>query len=547
MPAYRKIENRDTLVDWKEKFNYNADRNTDLKNRLDVLEAGGTTDGEVIGLRSSTTFQYIGETADARVEHAEQQIVETQNRLGELENRDLKIINVREYGAAGDGVTDDSAAIQAALDKAREYGGGEVYVPDGSYAIKAPLRIYSYTRLKLSSQVAIIRAGAFSPMIISGIGNVDEYDGVQHVEICGGTWNGNGTQFPSSFTHIMFGHAKDIVIRDTRMLDNYNSHCIELNAVQNASVIHCLFKGFQGVRFTEAVQLDLAKSASQFPYYGNYDDTPCDNILITGCTFEDWNRGVGSHSATAGVFHTNIRIIGNHFRNLTGQAIRGYQYKHAAVIGNTFENVRMAIEMRPGIGVDASPSGFYVIQGNTITKTTDPSLGHGIWVNGDSGVSIHDVIIEGNVVDSTAVNGIYVEYTDRVIIRGNLIREAGNQGISVLGMNNSQVSGNIVYHAQQNGIVLNSSNDNVVHDNLAHGNGRSGAGVGNLSLVTSSHRNNVQKNTVRRSGGFPEWGIRVTNTCQDNMVTNNDALNGGQASPIQDNGLRTVTTAGNRT
>ena len=45
------------------------------------------------------------------------------------------IFNVKDFGAIGDGVTDDRVAIQAAVNAARAAGGGEVYIPVGIYAV----------------------------------------------------------------------------------------------------------------------------------------------------------------------------------------------------------------------------------------------------------------------------------------------------------------------------------------------------------------------------------------------------------------------------
>src|SRR5215204_1003383 len=44
-----------------------------------------------------------------------------------------------EFGAAGDGVTDDGPALQAALDALAEAGGGTLLVPAGRYAIVTPV------------------------------------------------------------------------------------------------------------------------------------------------------------------------------------------------------------------------------------------------------------------------------------------------------------------------------------------------------------------------------------------------------------------------
>jgi Pectate lyase superfamily protein len=52
-------------------------------------------------------------------------------------------IDVLQYGAAGDGKTDDTAAIQAALDAAHASGGGAVLVPAGDYLVKGSIQIPS--------------------------------------------------------------------------------------------------------------------------------------------------------------------------------------------------------------------------------------------------------------------------------------------------------------------------------------------------------------------------------------------------------------------
>ena len=50
-------------------------------------------------------------------------------------------LNVKAFGAEGDGATDDTAAIQRAIDAAAKLNGRTVYLPPGVYAISSALRI----------------------------------------------------------------------------------------------------------------------------------------------------------------------------------------------------------------------------------------------------------------------------------------------------------------------------------------------------------------------------------------------------------------------
>jgi polygalacturonase len=79
-------------------------------------------------------------------------------------------LNVRdaEFGAKGDGVAKDTAALQAALDRCDVLGGGEVVVPAGSYLIGS-VQLRSGTTLRLEEGAVLMGSGEMSDYAVTQV------------------------------------------------------------------------------------------------------------------------------------------------------------------------------------------------------------------------------------------------------------------------------------------------------------------------------------------------------------------------------------------
>ena len=58
-----------------------------------------------------------------------------QQNAATANSRPSLVLNIRDFGAIGDGATEDTAAIQQTIDRCSVFGGGDVLVPAGSYLI----------------------------------------------------------------------------------------------------------------------------------------------------------------------------------------------------------------------------------------------------------------------------------------------------------------------------------------------------------------------------------------------------------------------------
>ncbi|MFH9013960.1 right-handed parallel beta-helix repeat-containing protein [Streptomyces sp. NPDC017943] len=464
------------------------------------------------------------------------------------------VINVASYGVVGDGSADDAAAIQLALNAARDRGGAQVLVPPGVYLIGQTLRIYGNTRLTLR-EGAEFRRNVAATMLINGDAGqaFGGYTGHSRITIEGGLWNMRGTTagLTASAMCISIGHATDIVIRDLEVRDLPGFHAIELNSTNHALVTNCQFRGYVdpgGRDFSEAIQIDLAKSAAVFGGFGPYDHTETKDVTITGCHFggsdtagtTPWPRGIGSHSATIGKRHRRIRIANCSFENVVQYAISAYNWEDVTITGNTFVSCGGGVRLRSVIVSD--PEDTKDVNGNATGASQDMknisivgnsfrsggSYDNAIVAYGETTGQILGVTIVGNVIDGTTggQSGLRLYRVERAVVNGNIVANTAGTNISTEAVNNAVVIGNSIIFGGAHGITMVDSNNSNILDNQVRDPWSSGI------LVQGGTDIQIRGNFVdgANRGNTSAYGIRVSTNPAGVAISGNKCRPGGSST-----------------
>ncbi len=121
----------------------------------------------------------------------------------------MRVYNVLDYGARGNGVADDAPAIQKAVDRCSDDGGGQVYFPTGRTFLAGPIQLKSNVELFLDVN-AVLKANPDESIYKLSAFGKNEGEGmmwlwakdVENLRICGrGTIHGNGIRFMGRELH----------------------------------------------------------------------------------------------------------------------------------------------------------------------------------------------------------------------------------------------------------------------------------------------------------------------------------------------------------
>jgi hypothetical protein len=306
-------------------------------------------------------------------------------------------VTPQQFGAVGDGIADDTLALRAAFDAVRLAGGGEVFVPAGTYKVTRiphPTQPYASPFLPSGGVGAILRLG--DNCVLRG-------EGMDRSIIKGiFPWQSAGADLTKSMT--LINHGNNFTMEDIWVRGDYPE-------ASPAS--------FVLIPSNNGNSLIAATPASNIPIIGQHirrcrlSHAPGFSVgtaEVLHATFEDNEVLFCANGYNVSGGH--IMIARNYWFALEGVESAGSDASRIEayhdpgsiqVIGNVFEEVTVACSLGGNGGVGAgSVSRGYVVVGNEVKSLLHSSSGGAIIIAPNA----TEVIVSGNVVYGKFAEGV---------------------------------------------------------------------------------------------------------------------------------------------
>lgn len=386
------------------------------------------------------------------------------------------------FGAVGDGVTDDKAALQSAIDAAAAAGGGTVLVPPGTYRIAAG-------GLKLPSNVSLQGAGGTKSCLRPDaaanstgtvMGGVTVYATIASIATDGAavrgifidhstnTTNGNGIQFGeyNASSRTVNGVIEDCVV----YAKNVQKYLIYTKLADKMKVRNNVVVGDTGGSTPTSTDI------SGIEIFGGED------VEVSGNSIANCLTGILIKSqASSNVPNSYVKNARAH-HNQIGSCGYGIQVNCETGSDKTHENIVVdsnTIRDCANSGIRANHQASSIVRGLLIHGNALFENKSGIEVWGNAGATVEAAAIIGNVIKRSALGGatplvLNVAYNFKV--SGNRATGATYYGMYIDGGNND-VSGNYFSGSFTDTAITmqNAASYNNISNNVIAGNGASGA------------------------------------------------------------------------
>jgi Glycosyl hydrolases family 28 len=285
-----------------------------------------------------------------------------------------RVYNIRSYGAKGDGVTLDTAGLQAAIDACNRDGGGTVLVPAGTFLI-GTVELKSYVTLHIAAAGKLLGSGdgkqyhAVDAIPLRGDTTLEDGNwallfavNASKVTIEGpGTIDGQGAQFHSAVHgtpppsglggdrrpyHILCYRCQDLTVRGISLLDcayhsvrviestrihmdqiyihnrvNGNNDGFHFISAEYATVSNCIVKSqddacamFGSCKFITITNSSFSTRWSVFRFGGG----SAQNITVSNCLLHEVYGCPIKFQVNSGSRHENISFSNLILDNVTG-------------------------------------------------------------------------------------------------------------------------------------------------------------------------------------------------------------------------------------
>ncbi len=352
---------------------------------------------------------------------------------GWIDTGTIKVTHVHDFGAIGDGVTDDTTAIQAAIDSAD--GGGEVRLGPHTYIVKN----LSFSGIDNISFVGHgIRA---SILKLADSADVDVFSGdaFEYLTLRGFTIDGNRANQAVDVHGIDFENAGRLLIRGISVEKCDGSGCriaatgsqiiisnsiFESNDLRGIHIVGSTFVTIQGntcpSNGLDGIDIDAFSqnvSVSGNICNGNtrsgiFVEEDCNDVSVVGnVCISNKSHGINVNEQTDGQTTERISVVGNVCRKNDDHGIRvvanvsGTTIRDVTVVGNVSMDNDQDGGGLAGIrvhGVAGATCENVVVVGNRCGDRQDkPTQDYGIDIG-----TVVDCLIDGNDVNDNVTAGI---------------------------------------------------------------------------------------------------------------------------------------------